>query len=476
MADDRHGFHDLHLDRFWDGLVRGDQSNAGEGLDPEEAAAVRAFQRLAGAPLPSHARTTDWRAVSDRAGTQLRMEDSMQATTRPLPPTVFGSNGRTDPRRARMPARPMSLGRDRRALRWLAVAAVILLSLGGLALSATTGSWPFGDGRHASIPAPLVSPVPATPTGPVEFLWQTRGAADDPMRRSSRIAVAPDGTIWVPDGDSDRIRIFAPDGTLLDVWGGPGTGEGQFDFGPLLVYGYGTGSIAFDAAGNFYVVDSGNHRIQKFGPDRRFLTAWGTEGRGDGQFIWPSDVAVDAQGRVFVLDGSRYQYEKAPDGTFVQVFDSDGRFLFDWGQGIDSPGPDKLYSAWGIGIDPDGSILLADSELSIIQRFTPDGGYLETLGGADVGDVKLGHVTDVAVDEQGRIYATDWRNHRVTVLDRDGQFVASWGEQGIEAGQLFQPHGLALDGQGNVYVTDDNGRLQAFRILSIPEAVTTPAS
>ena len=55
----------------------------------------------------------------------------------------------------------------------------------------------------------------ATPSaGPVEFLWETRGDLDSPLGNSSHLAVAPDGSIWVADGDNDRFQIFAPDGSL----------------------------------------------------------------------------------------------------------------------------------------------------------------------------------------------------------------------------------------------------------------------
>ena len=68
------------------------------------------------------------------------------------------------------------------------------------------------------------------PAGPVEFLWETRGDPDSPLGNPSHLAVAPDGTIWVADGDNNRFQIFAPDGSLLEVWGTSGSGEGEFDF------------------------------------------------------------------------------------------------------------------------------------------------------------------------------------------------------------------------------------------------------
>jgi tripartite motif-containing protein 71 len=63
------------------------------------------------------------------------------------------------------------------------------------------------------------------------------------------------------------------------MWGGPGTGDGQF---------YGAGGVAVDAMENVYVTD-GNGRVQKFTSDGVFLSKWGSLGTGDGQFVRVSD-------------------------------------------------------------------------------------------------------------------------------------------------------------------------------------------
>jgi DNA-binding beta-propeller fold protein YncE len=81
--------------------------------------------------------------------------------------------------------------------------------------------------------------------------------------------------------------------------GGPGDGAGKFDIPAGLVV---------DAAGNLFVADLGNHRIQQFAPTALdanqydFVTAWGAAGAGNGQFNQPIDLAVDDNGTVFVVD------------------------------------------------------------------------------------------------------------------------------------------------------------------------------
>ena len=78
------------------------------------------------------------------------------------------------------------------------------------------------------------------------------------------------------------------------------------------------------------------------------------------------------------------------------------------------------------------------------------------------------------VDELGNIFVTDWTNSRVQVFDHDGRFVATWGDSGLDPGQFSGAGSLVLDGSGNIYVTDAAGRLQKFRILTLPEPAAAP--
>src|SRR3989442_10471867 len=77
----------------------------------------------------------------------------------------------------------------------------------------------------------------------------------------------------------------------LTQWGSQGSGNGQFN------YPFG---VATDAAGNVYVADANNNRIQKFTAAGTYLTEWGSFGTGDGQFDSPQGVATDASGNVYV--------------------------------------------------------------------------------------------------------------------------------------------------------------------------------
>jgi DNA-binding beta-propeller fold protein YncE len=66
--------------------------------------------------------------------------------------------------------------------------------------------------------------------------------------------------------------------------------------------------------GSVYVSDSSGNRIQKFTSEGVFVTKWGTEGTGDGQFNWPQDVAVASDGSVYVSDSKNNRIQKFAAG------------------------------------------------------------------------------------------------------------------------------------------------------------------
>jgi tripartite motif-containing protein 71 len=75
----------------------------------------------------------------------------------------------------------------------------------------------------------------------------------------------------------------------LTKWGTKGTGDGEFNE---------PHTAAFDPAGNAYVTDLGNNRVQKFDSDGNFITKWGTQGTGNGEFLIPEGIDTDSLGRL----------------------------------------------------------------------------------------------------------------------------------------------------------------------------------
>ncbi len=321
-----------------------------------------------------------------------------------------------------------------------------------------------GSATPAATPAAIASP--AVTASLATFVWEADAVAVETGWPSAPV-VAPDGTIWWADGGLSQFHLFAPDGTYLESWGTTGSGEGEFTFTMSGNPGDGYGEIAFAPDGSFYVVDSGNRRVQHFSEDREFLRLWGEFGPEDGQFVKPIGLTVDSAGHVFVIDEARED---------IQKFDAGGTHLLTFGGPGSEPG--RLDFPGWITLGPDGTLWVGDAENHRIQQFDTEGQVLAVLDGEGA----LVAPVDVAVTEDGYLLVADEGAGRVVILDPGGAVIGYLGEGDGPEGLHF-PWLIASDGDGNVLVTDyihvspPEGRLVKFRLDPplVDEAAATPA-
>jgi uncharacterized protein (TIGR03663 family) len=267
------------------------------------------------------------------------------------------------------------------------------------------------------------------------------------------------------------------------VLGRKGSGAGQFDE---------PRGLATDAAGNLYVTDSKNNRIQKLGPDGKPLTMWGQEGQGQGQFKDPCGVAVGPDGSVYVADTWNHRIQKfdangkfigewkaekpfwgprgiavAPDGSAVYVtdtgnkrvvkFDSSGKELLAWGKDGSKPG--ELIEPVGIAVTDGGEVIVADTGNRRIQIFDAAGKFIReypVFGWEEF--YSEPYIALLGPD----LVVTDSYNHRAARYS-NGTLVESWGKSGSDEGDFNRPIGIATDKAGAIYVSDTmNNRIQKF--------------
>ncbi len=108
--------------------------------------------------------------------------------------------------------------------------------------------------------------------------------------------------------------------------------------------------MAVDTAGNVYVADTRNNRIQRFDSSGGYLGQWGSLGSGDGHFDHPYGVAVDPDGKVYVADTYNNR---------IQKFDSGGGgngYLGQWGS-WGKGGNGQFWNPYGVAVDRDGKRL-----------------------------------------------------------------------------------------------------------------------
>jgi len=233
-----------------------------------------------------------------------------------------------------------------------------------------------------------------------------------------------------------------PPPSFLTQWGTEGSGDGEF-MSPL--------GVATDAEGNVYVADNGNRRIQKFTSAGVFLTKWGSQGSGNGQFGGGMfGVATDAAGNVYVTDGGNSR---------IQKFTGAGAYITQWGSQGDGNG--QFAGIFFLAADAAGNVYVSEQN-NRIQKFSSDGTYLTQWPCVD----SLGNTFNangIAVDATGNVYVTDTTNDRIWKYSGSGVYLTKWGSFGTGDGQFDIPFGLATDVTGDVYVGDAGGsRIQKF--------------
>lgn len=241
------------------------------------------------------------------------------------------------------------------------------------------------------------------------FLGIWNGQVEAPLQLSwngqqggTGLHVGPDGLIYIADTWNHAVVVVNPNGTVVRVLGNRGTQTDITDGGdPMSDQGlfFGPRDIAV-TNDRIYVTDTGNERVQVFGMDGTFITAFGGFGEGDGQFVEPTGIAVAPDGRVWVADSgnSRLQVFDA-DGNWLEshdvpewqdqlgvarmnmlAFDNAGLLYFTtphlgtwtWADGRAEQVPETQgLTPGGIAIDDDGSLLITDVNSGSVIRINP---------------------------------------------------------------------------------------------------------
>ncbi len=197
--------------------------------------------------------------------------------------------------------------------------------------------------------------------------------------------------------------------------------------------------VAVDAEGRLYVVDNFLKKVHVY--DRQGGKYTLLPEKGDG-FVSPIGIAIDdKRGRIYVTDSVQAVVRIFAKGEAEQVAE------------IKSGGMDRPT---GLAVNAAADeLLVVDTLHSSIQRYSLADLSLKGIIGLEGSEAGQFHSpTDIAVGPTGMIYVTDALNFRVQVLSPEGKFLRSFGGAGDGPGYFSRPKGLALDGDGNIYVVD----------------------
>jgi len=154
-----------------------------------------------------------------------------------------------------------------------------------------------------------------------------------------------------------------------------------------------------------YVSDTMGHMVKVFDKDGNPLFTIGKRGSEDGEFNFPSYLAVDKNSKLYVVDAFNFR---------VQVFDSEGKFIKKFGKLGDASG--SFSRPHGIALDSEGHIYVVDAAFNNYQIFNEEGKLLLWVGrtGRQRGQFYL--PAGMYIDDKDRIYVSDTFNRRVQVF------------------------------------------------------------
>ncbi|XP_022092151.1 E3 ubiquitin-protein ligase TRIM71-like [Acanthaster planci] len=173
--------------------------------------------------------------------------------------------------------------------------------------------------------------------------------------------------------------------------------------------------------------------------------AFGTEGEGDGHLCRPWGIAVNKDNFIVIADRSNNR---------IQVFNPDGTFHHKFGSAGSRNG--QFDRPAGIAIDNQGNITVADKDNHRIQVFTFEGQFLFKFGEKGSKNGQFNYPWDVAINSEGKILVSDTRNHRIQLFHPDGTFCNKYGFEGALWKHFDSPRGVAFNNEGHAVVTDFN--------------------
>jgi tetratricopeptide (TPR) repeat protein len=238
-------------------------------------------------------------------------------------------------------------------------------------------------------------------------------------------------------------------------WGSYGGDYDQFD--------YPTG-IAVNSSGYVYIVDG--YWVNCFTPTGKFVGKWGGYVERDGVFHQPTGIVINSSDYVYVIEEQSMDICLFsicnPYPAQVQYFTSTGELIGKWGSKETGDGQFNYPS--GIAVNSLGFVYVIDRGNRQVQYFTPSGEFIGKWGSIGTGDGRFNDPSGIAINPSGYIYVTD--GNRIQYFTPSGEFIGKWGSKGTGDGQFNYIRGITVNSLGYVYVYDvpQEWNFQSFSI------------
>src|ERR1700733_1812010 len=263
------------------------------------------------------------------------------------------------------------------------------------------------------------------------------------------------GDVWVVDHNNDRVEEWSATGTWLHAYGAKGTKELQFESPEGISINTNTGSASY---GDVYVADKGNNRIEELGPEGKFIRSFGEFGTKPGQLNAPEGVAVVPAGAITSSTSGEVWVSDSGNNR-VDEFSETGEYIGSFG--VAGSGNGQLKAPDGIAFSGEDAYIV-DSGNDRVQEFSISGQYLAKFGTKGTGNGQFEAPYGIATEPvSSDLYIADSANNRIQEFSPTGTFLTAYGKKGEGTGEFSSPDGIAINSGGDVYVTDTgNTRVQ----------------
>ncbi|HET7445723.1 MAG TPA: DUF6531 domain-containing protein [Solirubrobacterales bacterium] len=296
------------------------------------------------------------------------------------------------------------------------------------------------------------------------------GTAGGQLKRPGDVAFDAKGNLWVLEKANHRVQEFDESGQFILTFGREvnrtkteagapeaernictaasgnvcqagktGSGNGQLNSPSALAIG---------PAGEVWVADTVNNRLQEFSSTGEFIRKAGSQGTGNGQLREPFGVAVDPKGNVWVADTVNKRIEE---------FSATGEFLKVLGAG-------ELGIVFEVAIGPSENVFVSES--ARIKVYSQAGALLHQFGEVGSGPGQFSTAGGLEVDSKGEVWVADTVGDRIVGFSEAGDPIATFGAPGSGAGQLnlTRPAGLVAGSEGDLWIADaENNRVQRWQ-------------
>ena len=276
----------------------------------------------------------------------------------------------------------------------------------------------------------------ASPTDPQSPHQQATTACRLCLYGPDNMAFDAAGNVYLVDTDHNtrsRVLKLSPQGQVLAEWrvfvAVPGRSNGP-------------DGIALDPEGNIFVVDRGGDRILKLSPTGKVLTEFG--GFPARAFDEGGHVAVGKHGSI---------YGVAAGANLIRKFSPQGKLIASWHRGP-GKGPDQWNWPEQISVEAHGDLVIDDFRNVRILTLSPSGRTVRAFDAVPNEPLKLASTSSVAVGPEGNIYVADYQLYRIQEFDSHGRLLATIGN--TPGNILFKkaPNSIAIDAHGHLYATD----------------------